>query len=72
VALAFLESSRAVAEEFIATERDEPEEWRYVAALATPDVWLTAEEARTVTAALDPYRSRALADRPDVPVAFGS
>jgi DNA-binding transcriptional ArsR family regulator len=69
VALAFMESSRAVAEEFIATERDEPEEWRDVAALATPDLWLTAEEARALTAALaavlDPYRGRALADRPD-------
>ena len=40
-----------------------------ITALATPDLWLTAEEARALTAALaavlDPYRGRALADRPD-------
>jgi DNA-binding transcriptional ArsR family regulator len=69
VGRAFMDSSRAVAEEFIATEREEPKEWRNVAALANADLWLTSEEARTVTAALaavlDPYRGRALADRPD-------
>ena len=69
VALAFFEGSRALAEEFIATEHEEPEEWQDVAALANADLWLTAEEAQEVTAALaavvDPYRNRALADRPD-------
>lgn len=69
VALAFFEGSRALAEEFIATEHEEPEEWQAVAALANADLWLTAEEAREVTAALaavvEPYRNRALADRPD-------
>ena len=69
VGRAFMDNSRAVAEEFIATEREEPKEWQDVAALANADLWLTAEEARTVTAALaavlDPYRGRALADRPD-------
>jgi DNA-binding transcriptional ArsR family regulator len=69
VGVAFMDSSRAVAERFIATEREEPEEWRDVAALANADVWLTAEETREVTAALaavvEPYRDRALADRPD-------
>ena len=48
---------------------EEPEEWRDVASLANTDLWLTAEETREVTAALaavlDPYRDRALADRPD-------
>lgn len=69
VGLAFIDGSRAVAEQFVATERDEPEEWRHVAALANADVWLTAEETRNVTAALaavvDPYRKRARDDRPD-------
>ncbi|HUK98325.1 MAG TPA: helix-turn-helix domain-containing protein [Gaiellaceae bacterium] len=69
VGLAFLDSSRAVAEEFIATEREEPEEWRNVAALANADLWLTPDESRRVTAALtavlEPYRNRTLADRPD-------
>lgn len=69
VALAHFDRSRAMAEEFIATEREEPEEWRDVASLANPDLWLTAEEARGVTAALaavlEPYRDRALGHRPD-------
>jgi DNA-binding IclR family transcriptional regulator len=69
VALAYLDRSRAVAEEFVATEREEPEEWRDVAALTNADLWLTAEETRKVNAALaavlEPYRGRALADRPD-------
>ncbi|MGH3002884.1 MAG: ArsR/SmtB family transcription factor [Gaiellaceae bacterium] len=69
VGLAFIDSSRRVAEAFVATEREEPEEWQDVAALANADLWLTAEEARKVTSALaavlEPYRNRALADRPD-------
>jgi DNA-binding transcriptional ArsR family regulator len=69
VALAYIDRSRAVAEQFIATEREEPEEWQDVAALANADLWLTAEEAREVSAALaaalEVYRSRALANRPD-------
>jgi DNA-binding transcriptional ArsR family regulator len=69
VASAFIDGSRAVAEAFVATEHEEPEEWRDVAALANADLWLTAEEAKEVTASLaavvEPYRSRSLADRPD-------
>ena len=69
VALAFFDRSRAVAEAFLATEHEEPEEWQDVAALDNADLWLTAEETRKVTAALaavlEPYRGRALADRPD-------
>lgn len=69
VALAFFDGTRALAEEFIATERDEPEEWRDVASLANADLWLTAEEGRLVAAALaavvKPYRSRRVADRPE-------
>lgn len=69
VGRAYIDSSRAVAEEFIATEHEEPEEWRDVATLANADLWLTVEETRKVTAAiaaaLEPYRNRALADRPD-------
>jgi DNA-binding transcriptional ArsR family regulator len=69
VGLAFIDRSRAVAEAFVATEREEPEEWQDVAFLGNADLWLTAEETRKVTAALaavfDPYRGRTLADRPD-------
>jgi DNA-binding transcriptional ArsR family regulator len=69
VALAFLDSSRAIAEQFMATEHEEPGEWRDVAALANTDLWLTAEETRAVTAALSavvaPYRDRTLGARPD-------
>jgi hypothetical protein len=66
--LAFIDCSRALAEAFVATEHEEPKEWQ-VALLANADVWLTADETRNVTAALaaglEPYRRRALADRPD-------
>jgi hypothetical protein len=69
VALAFIDSSRALAEEFIAGERNEPEEWQDVAALSNADVWLTVEETQAVTAALaavvEPYRERPPGDRPD-------
>ncbi len=69
VALAFFDRSRAMAEEFIATEREEPEEWQDVAALANADLWLTAEEAEQINVALaavlEPYRERALGKRPD-------
>jgi DNA-binding transcriptional ArsR family regulator len=67
--LAFLDSSRAVAEEFVAAGSDEPEEWRDVASLANVDLWLTVEETESVTdalaAVLNPYRGRAPADRPE-------
>lgn len=69
VALAYMDASRALGQEFIATEREEPEEWQHVAALTNSDVWLSAEEARQVAAALvavlEPYRDRSLRDRPD-------
>lgn len=69
VGLAFIDRSRALAEAFVATGHEEPKEWQDVALLANADVWLTAEETRRVTAALaavlEPYRDRALADRPD-------
>jgi DNA-binding transcriptional ArsR family regulator len=69
VGLAYIDSTRALAEAFVATERDEPEEWQNVASLANTDLWLTAEETRavsaTLAAALEPFRSRALANRPD-------
>jgi DNA-binding transcriptional ArsR family regulator len=69
VGLAFIDRSRALAEAFVATEHEEPKEWQDVALLANADVWLTAEETRNVTAGLvavlEPYRGRALADRPD-------
>lgn len=69
VGLAFLDSSRAVAEEFITAGSEEPEEWRDVSSLSNTDLWLTVEETERVStalaAALDPYRGRALAERPD-------
>jgi DNA-binding transcriptional ArsR family regulator len=69
VALAFLDRSRALAEQFLATERDEPKHWQEVAALANADLWLSVEETREVTAALaavlEPYRDRSLSDRSD-------
>ena len=69
VGRAFIDNSRAIAEAFIATERAEPEEWREVAALVNADLWLTAQEARHVTAelagVLDPYRGRTRAARPE-------
>jgi DNA-binding MarR family transcriptional regulator len=69
VGRAFIDRTRTLAEDFIATEREEPEEWRDIMALGNADLWLTAEEARQVTAALgavlEPYRGRTRADRPD-------
>jgi hypothetical protein len=58
-----------VAEEFIAAGGEEPEEWRDVTSLSNTDLWLTVEETANVTAALaaalDPYRGRARAGRPE-------
>jgi DNA-binding transcriptional ArsR family regulator len=69
VALAYLDQSRAVGQQFMATANDEPQEWQDVASLANTDLWLTAEETRTVTAALartlEPYRDRGRSARPD-------
>jgi DNA-binding transcriptional ArsR family regulator len=69
VGAAYIDSSRALAEEFVAAGSDEPKEWRDAAHLANTDLWLTAEETRQVTeafaAVLAPYRGRALADRPE-------
>jgi hypothetical protein len=69
VAGAFFDRTRAVAEEFIATEHDEPEEWRDVAALANADLWLTPEELHKMTdalrAVLEPYRDRTLGEKPE-------
>jgi DNA-binding transcriptional ArsR family regulator len=69
VGLAILDSSRALAEEFISAGSEEPAEWRDATSLASTDLWLTVEETRAATAALasalDPYRGRPLAGRPD-------
>jgi DNA-binding transcriptional ArsR family regulator len=69
VGLAYVDRSRALAEEFVAGERNEPEEWQDVAALTNADVWLTPDEAREVStalaAALEPFRDRNLRNRPD-------
>jgi DNA-binding transcriptional ArsR family regulator len=69
VGLALIDRSRALAEAFVATAYEEPEEWQEAASLRNADLWLTADETRKVTAALaailEPYRSRTLAQRPD-------
>ena len=68
VALAFFDSSRPIAEEFMATAHTEPPGWQEAANLATADLWLTEEETRklteALTAALEPYRDRTLSGRP--------
>jgi DNA-binding MarR family transcriptional regulator len=69
VGLAFVDRSRALAEAFMATAHDEPEEWPEVTSLTNADLWLTVDETRMVTQALDavlePYRGRTRSDRPD-------
>jgi DNA-binding transcriptional ArsR family regulator len=69
VGLAFFDRTRAMAEAFVASEREEPKEWQDVAFLGNADLWLTADETQKVTTALDAvlerYRGRSLADRPD-------
>ncbi len=69
VGLAFIDRSRALAQAFMATVHEEPEEWQDVTSLANADLWLTVEETRKVAAAFDavlePYRGRVRADRPD-------
>jgi DNA-binding transcriptional ArsR family regulator len=69
VALAYVDRTLAVAEEFMATAHEEAQEWQDVAYVGNADLWLTVEETRTVTAGLgavlERYRNRALADRPD-------
>jgi hypothetical protein len=58
-----------MAQALASTMHEEPEEWQDAALLGNADLWLTVEETRRVAAALDavlePYRGRALADRPD-------
>jgi DNA-binding transcriptional ArsR family regulator len=69
VGLAFFDRTRALAEEFMATVHEEPEEWQDVTSMTNADLWLTVEETRKVSAALDaalePYRDRAVANRPE-------
>lgn len=66
---ALIDRSRALAEAFVATGPEEPKEWRDAASLVNADLWLTVDETREVTAALsaalEPYRNRTLADRPE-------
>jgi DNA-binding transcriptional ArsR family regulator len=68
VALTFLDGSRVIGEQFLATLHEEPSQWQEAAALTNTDLWLTAEETQRVAAALaaalEPYRGRALAERP--------
>jgi DNA-binding transcriptional ArsR family regulator len=68
VGLALIDRSRAIAEAFVANH-EEPAEWQEVAFLGNADLWLTVEEtselAAALRAALEPYRGRTLATRPD-------
>jgi DNA-binding transcriptional ArsR family regulator len=68
VGLAYFDRSRAMAEAFLATAHEETKEWQDVASLSSADVWLTVDETQKLTAklaaVLEPYRGRALADRP--------
>lgn len=68
VGFALIDRSRAIAEEFMATVHEEPEEWQDATFLGSADLWLTAEETRRLSdalaAALEPHRNRTLADRP--------
>jgi hypothetical protein len=58
-----MDTTRAVAVEFIEAEHTEPDEWRN-AVLNNADLWLTAEESQRVAdelaGVLEPYRGRAL------------
>jgi DNA-binding transcriptional ArsR family regulator len=62
VALAYFDTTRALAADFIEAGPDEPEEWRN-AVLKNADLWLTVEEfervAEDLGAVLEPYRERA-------------
>ncbi|HEY7144855.1 MAG TPA: winged helix-turn-helix domain-containing protein [Streptosporangiaceae bacterium] len=62
VAAAYIDTTRAVAVEFIEAGPAEAEEWRDAAVLNTVDLWLTAEEFHRVAggleAVLEPYRGR--------------
>lgn len=69
VGLAFIDRTRALAEQFMTAAYEEAEEWQEATFLSNTDLWLTAEEAGEIAAALaavlDPYRRRTLAGRPD-------
>ena len=69
VALAFLDSSRSLAQQFLAGADEEPTQWQEAASLTNTDLWLSVEEARelavALAAALEPYRGRTLGDRHD-------
>jgi len=69
VGLAFVDRSRALAEAFMASAHEESEEWPEVTSLSNVDLWLTVDETRDVTAAveaaLEPYRGRTRSDCPD-------
>jgi DNA-binding transcriptional ArsR family regulator len=69
VALAYIDRTLALTQEFMASAHEEPREWQEATFLGNADLWLTAEETGEVTAALravlEPYRGRTVANRPD-------
>ncbi len=68
VMLGVTDSTRALAETFLALGHEESAEWQDAASLVSADLWLTVEEARGIAdalaAAVDPYRTRSLSARP--------
>jgi DNA-binding transcriptional ArsR family regulator len=68
VTLAWIDRTRAVAAEFIASQHEEPAQWRDAGSLVSADVWLTVEETERISellsAALDPFRGRRRDERP--------
>lgn len=62
VLAAYMDTTRAIAVEFIEGGPAEPEEWRHGASLNTRDLWLTLEEVQEVSqeleTVLERYRER--------------
>lgn len=69
VALAYVDRTLALAQDFMANAHEEPTEWQESGFLGNADLWLTAEEIGEMTdalrAVLEPYRGRTAANRPD-------
>lgn len=68
IMMTFWDRDRAVIDEFLARQEEEPPSWRDVV-LSNGDYWITADEAHQIAEAveqvLEPYRARGRAERPD-------
>ncbi|HEU5006952.1 MAG TPA: helix-turn-helix domain-containing protein [Jatrophihabitantaceae bacterium] len=64
-----LEAIRREVDAWVARDRDEPEDWRDVAMLASGRLWLTADELSAMIATIkeqgDQYRDRTASNRPE-------